>query len=56
MSRYGVRLADTLDAVSARLTTANLIFLNWRVVVAGKDPGAEARGWLERHGLLSRRA
>jgi osmoprotectant transport system substrate-binding protein len=54
MSRYGERLAQALDAVSARLTTANLIFLNWRVLLDGKDPRTEARGWLERHGLLSR--
>ncbi|MGE5291220.1 MAG: glycine betaine ABC transporter substrate-binding protein [Micromonosporaceae bacterium] len=50
--RYGKRLTDALDAVSARLTSNNLIFLNWRVDVAGKDVIAEARAWLERHGLL----
>jgi osmoprotectant transport system substrate-binding protein len=55
-SRYGARLTQTLDGVSARLTTANLIFLNWRVLLDGKDPRAEARGWLERHGLLARPA
>ena len=54
VSRYGGRLTQTLDAVSARLTTANLVFLNWRVLLDGKDPGTEARGWLERHGLLKR--
>ena len=54
MSRYGERLSQTLDAVSARLTTANLVFLNWRVQLDGKDPATEARGWLERHGLLAR--
>jgi osmoprotectant transport system substrate-binding protein len=53
MSRYGEPLAQTLDAVSSRLTTANLIFLNWRVQLDGKDPRTEARGWLERHGLLT---
>jgi osmoprotectant transport system substrate-binding protein len=56
VSRFGPRLRQTLDAVSARLTTANLVFLNWRVLIAGKDPGAEARGWLIRQGLLRRGA
>jgi osmoprotectant transport system substrate-binding protein len=51
IARYGQRLVGTLDAVSARLTTAELRFLNWRVVVAGNPPAAEARGWLRRHGL-----
>jgi osmoprotectant transport system substrate-binding protein len=49
--RYGNRVIDALDAVSSRLTTENLRFLNWRVDVAGKDPAAEARGWLTRHPL-----
>jgi len=39
-------------AVSARLDSPALRFLNWRVAVAGKSPRAEARGWLQRHGLL----
>jgi osmoprotectant transport system substrate-binding protein len=47
--RYGRRVIDALDAVSSRLTTENLRFLNWRVDVAGKDPAVEARGWLARH-------
>lgn len=50
---YGDRLVQTLDRVSAQLTTANLVFLNWRVGVAGKDVAGEARGWLRRHGLLT---
>jgi osmoprotectant transport system substrate-binding protein len=54
IARYGARLTQTLDAVSARLTTDNLIFLNWRVQLDNKDPATEARGWLERHGLLRR--
>lgn len=53
VARYGPRLVGTLNAVSARLTSNDLLFLNWRVDVAGKDVMAEARGWLERHGLLS---
>jgi osmoprotectant transport system substrate-binding protein len=52
VERYGNRLTGALDAVSATLTPNDLIFLNWRVDVAGKDVIAEARAWLERHGLL----
>ncbi len=43
-----------LDAVSARLTTTDLQFLNWRVTVAGADPAREARGWLIRRSLIPR--
>jgi osmoprotectant transport system substrate-binding protein len=50
----GGRLAAALDEVSARLTTENLRFLNWRIAVAGNDPAAEARGWLIRQGLVER--
>ena len=53
MARYGARLSQTLNAVSARLTTQDLVFLNWRVQVAGKDPVAESAGWLARQGLVS---
>ena len=47
-ARYGARLADTLDAVSARLTTGDLIYLNRRITVAGQNVLAEARAWLQR--------
>jgi osmoprotectant transport system substrate-binding protein len=50
----GEVVVATLDAISARLTTANLRFLNWRVAVAGNTPAAEARGWLIRQGLVDR--
>jgi osmoprotectant transport system substrate-binding protein len=53
VSRYGERVVRALDAVSAQLTTQNLVFLNWRVGVAGKAVSAEARGWLRRHGLVT---
>jgi osmoprotectant transport system substrate-binding protein len=53
VERYGQRVVRALDAVSAELTTQNLVFLNWRVEVAGKPVQAEARGWLRRHGLLT---
>lgn len=56
MARYGKRLAATVHAVSAKLTTAGLLFLDWRVEVAGNGVLAEARAWLERHGILPRPA
>lgn len=52
VARHGARLTDALDAVSARLTTDDLIFLNWRVTVAGQNVLAEARAWLERQGIV----
>ena len=53
-ARYGKRLTGALDEVSSRLTTNALLFLNWRVQVAGDDVVAEARAWLERQGILPR--
>jgi osmoprotectant transport system substrate-binding protein len=52
--RYGKRLTGALDEVSSRLTTNALLFVNWRVQVAGDDPVTEARAWLERQGILPR--
>jgi osmoprotectant transport system substrate-binding protein len=52
LDRHGPRLAEVLDAVSARLTANGLRFLNWRVSMAGKDVATEARGWLERQSLI----
>jgi osmoprotectant transport system substrate-binding protein len=54
MTRYGGRLAGPVNAVSARLTSQDLLFLNWRVEVAGNSVLAEARGWLERRGIIPR--
>ncbi len=54
MARYGQRLAAAVNEVSSRLTTNALLFLNWRVQVAGNDVLAEARAWLERQGILPR--
>ena len=51
-ARYGPRLPDALDAMSARLTTSDLIFLNRRISVVGHNVLAEARAWLQRHGIL----
>jgi osmoprotectant transport system substrate-binding protein len=53
-ARYGKRLTGALDEVSSRLTTNALLFLNWRVQVAGYDVVTEARAWLERQGILPR--
>ena len=55
MERYGPRLSAALDAVSARLTSNGLTFLNWRIDTAGRDIATEARGWLERHALVAER-
>jgi len=46
MERYGPRLLATLNAVSARLTTATLRYLNGRVQLAGMNPRTVASGWL----------
>jgi osmoprotectant transport system substrate-binding protein len=54
MARYGEQLARAVNAVSAALTSKALLFLNWRIEVAGNSVLAEARGWLERRGLLPR--
>jgi osmoprotectant transport system substrate-binding protein len=54
IARYGKRLAAAVNAVSAQLTTKALLFLDWRVEVAGNGVQAEARAWLERHGILPR--
>jgi osmoprotectant transport system substrate-binding protein len=54
MARYGSRLAGAVNAVSVQLTTKALLFMDWRVEVAGRDVMTEARAWLERHGILPR--
>jgi osmoprotectant transport system substrate-binding protein len=54
IERYGNRLADAVNTVSAQLTTRSLLFLDWRVEVAGNNVQAEAHAWLERHGILPR--
>jgi osmoprotectant transport system substrate-binding protein len=54
LERYGKRLGDAVDVVSAQLTSAALLFMDWRVEVAGNGVMTEARGWLERHRFLPR--
>ena len=52
IERFGVRLLDAVNGVSARLTTNNLRFLNWRISIADRNVATEARGWLERQLLV----
>jgi glycine betaine/choline ABC-type transport system substrate-binding protein len=54
IAQHGPRLVDALNRVSSHLTSNGLVFLNWRVDVAGKDVATEARGWLERQSLVRR--
>ena len=54
IAHYGKRLADAVNAVSAQLTSKALLFMDWRTEVAGNDVTAEARAWLERHGIVPR--
>jgi osmoprotectant transport system substrate-binding protein len=54
VARFGAKVSETLDAVSAKLTSRSLVFLNWRVGVAHRDPAGEAGGWLRRQGLVPR--
>jgi osmoprotectant transport system substrate-binding protein len=54
LARYGKRLAGAVNAVSAQLTSQALLFMDWRVEVAGASVRTEARAWLERHGILPR--
>lgn len=49
LSRYGPRLAATLDAVSARLSTAALVELNRQVELQGRPASRAAADWVGRH-------
>jgi osmoprotectant transport system substrate-binding protein len=52
VERYGPRLLATLNAVSARLTTTTLRYLNGRVQLPGMDPRTVASGWLRAQALI----
>jgi osmoprotectant transport system substrate-binding protein len=52
LDRFGQGVADRIDAVSQRLTTAELRQLNAEVGSAGVEVALVARRWLEREGLL----
>src|SRR5262249_46784305 len=45
LARYGKRLTKAVNAVSAQLSSAELLFLNWRIEVAGHTVLAEAQAW-----------
>ena len=49
----GPAFADTIDRISALLTTPVMRQLNQAVDVAGQDPAAVARQFLETHGLIA---
>jgi len=48
---YGDRFENVLNAVSAKLTTEELIALNKRVEIDGEDPDNVAADWLTTNGL-----
>jgi osmoprotectant transport system substrate-binding protein len=48
-------MRETLDKVSAALTTDDLIELNRRAAVDKTDPEVLARGWLEQHGFTKKK-
>ncbi len=47
-------IRETLDKVSAALTTADLIVLNRRADIDKADPEALAREWLQQHGFTKK--
>jgi osmoprotectant transport system substrate-binding protein len=49
----GPAFADTLQRVDDTLTTATIRQLNYAVSIAGQDPAAVARQFLQTHGLLT---
>lgn len=51
LSAYGSRLADLLDAVSAKITTSDLSELNKRYTVDAVDADVLAREWLQANGF-----
>jgi osmoprotectant transport system substrate-binding protein len=51
--RYGPGLLATLDAVSARLSTAALASLDAQVQLDGRAPRAVAESWLRAEGLVA---
>jgi osmoprotectant transport system substrate-binding protein len=52
LSAEGPAFADTIDQVSALLTTPVMRQLNLAVDVAGQDPAAVAKQFLETHGVI----
>jgi osmoprotectant transport system substrate-binding protein len=52
VTRYGPRLLQVLNTVSARLTTGSLRALDAQVELRGQDPRLVAESWLRAHGLI----
>ena len=50
---YGDDFADALNAVSANLTTTELIAMNKLVGIDGQDPETIASEWLSATGVVS---
>jgi osmoprotectant transport system substrate-binding protein len=53
VTRYGPRLLEVLNAVSARLTTGSRRALDARVQLRGENPRLVAESWLRTQGLAS---
>jgi osmoprotectant transport system substrate-binding protein len=51
LTRYGTAFADAVDAVSRRLTTADLTSLDAAVLADPSSASAVAEHWLAAHGL-----
>jgi osmoprotectant transport system substrate-binding protein len=49
INAYGPALVRLLDAVTAQLTTRDLIGMNQRVQLEGAEPAAVAADWLLKH-------
>jgi len=49
----GPAFADTIQRVDDTLSTATIRQLNYAVAIAGQDPAAVARQFLQTHGLLA---
>jgi osmoprotectant transport system substrate-binding protein len=49
VAAYGSALVQLIDAVTARLTTEDVVEMNWRVELKGTQPAAAATDWLLRH-------
>jgi osmoprotectant transport system substrate-binding protein len=52
LDRYGARLVATLNAVSARLSTGTLRYLDAQVELAGQRPRSVADSWLRAQALI----
>ena len=53
LAAEGPAFADTLQRVNDMLSTATIRQLNYAVAIAGQDPAAVARQFLQTHGLLT---